>query len=852
MKKQKYLSLLLAAVMAFALAACDDGAMADAKKSAFITISFGRDASRKAVSWASGVDDGDIQHDIFIDESKVGTGVKIGDSVKTYAASPGSRTVSVYGYYPAGTLVSYGKTTVTVILGQKTQCNVTMGQPPSLSGTITITHTGVTVGTILTAEYSGSETVSYQWNKDGSAITDAADETYTPTEAGSYTVTVSAAGHSPKTSAAVNIVREYTINIAITGNETGDSLTASPNKDVEGKTVTLTYNVAALKHYNQLDFGGVSAAINRVESAGSDTRTYTINAADASNGVITITAVFTHTELTIDPIAFSENNGGHITKTYGDAPFTNAITAAHQGEGKITYHSSDTNVATVSDGGQVTILKAGSAVISAEKAADTQYAHAQTTYTLTVNPKPVTITGLSASNKTYNGNTAATVTGTAVISGLVPGDTVTVVAGTASFADAAPGNNKTVTFSGYSLGGTHAGNYTLSAQPASVTANILPNGSAAAPFLVTNEADLRKVGTETAAGGWTLSVYYKQTANITLSGSFTPIGDSANRFTGTYDGDGKTITNLTVNRDNNYVGLFALIGTTGTVKNVSVSSTVTQNFTNSNVGGIAGENNGTIENCSFSGTVTGVTASNQVGGIVGQNNGTVKNSRSSAKVTGKDQVGGIAGTNEGKIETSYNTGNITGSQQVGGIAGTNVGSGKYIKNCYNTGSVTSTAGSGSNAGGITGFNQQSAQVQYCYNTGYVAGSSAVGGIIGNANASSFTSCVSLAAKLTGSASIGRIAGIAGGGTLLDYHKARSDMKIGTGGAEAIPTTNIGAYYINGENVAVGNATALSSVFTGFDSAIWNIDTGLNFITGGSLPTLKTNTQSPAPTLPASP
>jgi len=86
--------------------------------------------------------------------------------------------------------------------------------------------------------------------------------------------------------------------------------------------------------------------------------------------------------------------------------------------------------------------------------------------------------------------------------------------------------------------------------------------------------------------------------------------------------------------------------------------------------------------------------------------------------------------------------------------------------------------------------------------------------------------------------------------MLDYHKARSDMKIGTGGAEAIPTTNIGAYYINGVNVAVGSATALSTVFTGFDSAIWNINTALNFITGGALPTLKTNTQSPAPTIPA--
>jgi hypothetical protein len=125
---------------------------------------------------------------------------------------------------------------------------------------------------------------------------------------------------------------EYTIRIDLFDNVTGDTLTASPNKGVAGVTVKLTYTVAKMVHYNQLDFGGVTAAIAPVESAGSGTRTYTINAADASNGVITITAVFNHTDLEIDHITFIEQDGGHITKTYGDAPFTNAITTAYKGD----------------------------------------------------------------------------------------------------------------------------------------------------------------------------------------------------------------------------------------------------------------------------------------------------------------------------------------------------------------------------------------------------------------------------------------------------------------------------------------------------------------------------------------
>ena len=87
-------------------------------------------------------------------------------------------------------------------------------------------------------------------------------------------------------------------------------------------------------------------------------------------------------------------------------------------------------------------------------------------------PKPVTITGLGAANKTYDGKTDATVTGTAVIDGKADGDDVSVSAGVAAFDDANAGTGKTVTFSGYSLAGSKAKNYRLSAQPASVKTDI--------------------------------------------------------------------------------------------------------------------------------------------------------------------------------------------------------------------------------------------------------------------------------------------------------------------------------------------------------------------------------------------
>jgi hypothetical protein len=83
------------------------------------------------------------------------------------------------------------------------------------------------------------------------------------------------------------------------------------------------------------------------------------------------------------------------------------------------------------------------------------------------------ITGLTAQNKTYDGTTAASlVTTGAVFNGSVTGDTLTVATSTGAFADPNTGTGKTVSISGLSLGGTDAGNYSLSSTSASTTADI--------------------------------------------------------------------------------------------------------------------------------------------------------------------------------------------------------------------------------------------------------------------------------------------------------------------------------------------------------------------------------------------
>ena len=221
--------------------------------------------------------------------------------------------------------------------------------------------------------------------------------------------------------------------------------------------------------------GATSASYTVPTNTDGTTYYYCVVTATHTNGqtatAVSDVATVTVTSKTAQTLTFAEST---VSKTYGDAAFTITATGA---ETTVTYSSGNTDVATVNAStGEVTIVGAGEATITATAATDETYQEATASYTLTVNPKSVTITGLSVSDKVYDGTTDATVTGTAVIDGKVGNDDVSFVAGTAEFTDESAGADKTVTFSGYSLSGTAADNYTLSEQPASVTANITPKG----------------------------------------------------------------------------------------------------------------------------------------------------------------------------------------------------------------------------------------------------------------------------------------------------------------------------------------------------------------------------------------
>lgn len=242
------------------------------------------------------------------------------------------------------------------------------------------------------------------------------------------------------------------------------------NSDSDAK---LTYTLGSAP-------AGITLAGNKLKAASSVAAGATFEIKVNAYGTYNFTAPM---EFTIHvTVVNKEDAGVSITtpptsKTYGDANFSLAATKTAPDGGTWSWNSSNPAILEIVSGENtatptIKVKKADTAgaTLTVTYTSDTHYGSASAA--ITVAQKEVTISGITAANKEYDGSTTATPTGTAVINGKVGSDDVTVTAGTATFADKNVGTGKTVTFTGYSLSGADAGNYNLKAQPASVTANI--------------------------------------------------------------------------------------------------------------------------------------------------------------------------------------------------------------------------------------------------------------------------------------------------------------------------------------------------------------------------------------------
>lgn len=241
--------------------------------------------------------------------------------------------------------------------------------------------------------------------------------------------------------------------------------------------------------------------------------------------------------------------------------------------------------------------------------------------------------------------------------------------------------------------------------------------------------------------------------DIDLTGiDWTPIGTESRPYTGTFDGNNKTIRGLEINQSGtDNVGLIGCLGSGGKVQNVTLTN-ISVSGANC-VGGIAGQNYGTVENCSVNGTVTGK-GFTDTGGIAGSNYGTISGCSAEGTVTGSVNVGGISGlcvpnydtgTDSligSTIEGCHSTAAVSGISSVGGVVG-NLGNGCSLMACYSTGNVTATITGGyAHVGGVVGINGQGT-VTACYHaTGEITSSvgDRIGGIAGCNDQGTFTAC----------------------------------------------------------------------------------------------------------------
>jgi len=237
-----------------------------------------------------------------------------------------------------------------------------------------------------------------------------------------------------------------------------------------------------------------------------------------------------------------------------------------------------------------------------------------------------------------------------------------------------------------------------------------------------------------------------------------PIGNSSEPFTGSLNGNGKTISGINLNADIMYAGLFGYISN-ATISDLCVEGDFTVESASSEayVGSIAGYNNGgRITGCTNLSTVSSSLLSttsssiHYVGGVVGYNKGTLTTCTNNQVLSCENiysYLGGIAGMSTSTVSNCSNDAAINGKEYVGGITGSG-----NCSNCENTGDITNSGNPSPKnalsiyAGGITG----NGNCSDCLNEGEIYAAATykpveIGGISGSGTVSNSDN----AGKVTG-------------------------------------------------------------------------------------------------------
>ena len=296
-----------------------------------------------------------------------------------------------------------------------------------------------------------------------------------------------------------------------------------------------------------------------------------------------------------------------------------------------------------------------------------------------------------------------------------------------------------------------------------------------------------------------------------------------NPFIAIFEGNGRTISNLFVDKRGNFLGLFGYVGfdatsgAVGVIRNVNLidvnvtgdhymsglaainlgvitNSQVTGLVTGVNiVGGLVGENYGVIVGSHVAGCVSG---GELVGGLVGRSYGAITNSSVSGCVSAVSYVGGLVGNNYGLIAGSHTAGRVSGHGVViGGLAGSHKG---VITASRSTARVLGTdSGPQSNIiGGLVGDNRGAIAASYA--TGYVSGEGWVGGLVGQSASAAESPSVITASYATGRVSgtrkVGGLVGVNDGTITASYAAGPVSGNVDVGGLAGTSEGSITASY----------------------------------------------------------
>lgn len=313
------------------------------------------------------------------------------------------------------------------------------------------------------------------------------------------------------------------------------------------------------------------------------------------------------------------------------------------------------------------------------------------------------------------------------------------------------------------------------------------SGTAGDPYLITDTRELQAMNAE-------LDAHYVLEADLDASVAdswndghgFEPIGDGNDEFTGMFNGNSHTISNLSIERDESEVGLFGATDDGALLTNVELVDLTVMSASSGNnarVGGLVGwDKGGKIKNSSVTGHVTndGTGSNPRVGGLAGQSSGNISDSHTAGTVTGGGRAGGLVGDNRGDISDSYSSTDVTGSGNlVGGLIGAN-GFGADIYGSYTTGTVDGH----DNVGGLVG-SIESGDITESYATGAVDGNDNVGGLVGFSEVTISRSYAT--GSVDGNNRVGGLVGENGGTVENSYWDIETTTQDGSAGGVGLTT-----------------------------------------------------------------